>query len=184
MGQKKTRDAAGFPAKKTKYTRSLNFIRNLQKIYDKQTTRMLIALGICTILFGIVYSPISPVKNYVYGGYWDGNHNTDNLIKYTSEDQFLWEMIELVPENASVITENDFPQLSGREHFETFSVQAPWEYNYMFTTLSMNNYQNLGEFINLMNQKLRAENSGSMPKIWMQFCLGKVIVVRPYCLSP
>jgi len=62
-------------------------------------------------------------------------------------------MIELVPENV-------FPQLSGREHFETFSVQASWEYNYMFTSLSMNNYENFGGFINLMNQKLSSGEFG------------------------
>lgn len=152
-------EITNLPAEKTRSARSVNFIRNLQKLYAKQTTRMLIALGVCTLLFGVVYSPISPINSDVTGGYFAGNHNTYNLIRYTSEDQFLWKMIKLVPENASIITENDFPQLTGREHFETGSAHsASWEYNYMFTSLSFNNFENQGAFINLMNRNL---NSGA-----------------------
>lgn len=144
-----------FSPKKFKSNIFVNFFHTVHKFYARQTTKTLIALVISTFLFGIVYSPISPVNNYVSGGYFGGNHYTSNLITYTSEDQFLWKMINLVPENASVITENDFPQLSGREHFETgFSHSAGWQYNFMFTSLSFNNFENQVSFINLMNHNL------------------------------
>lgn len=153
----KNNDLGNHYAKKPQYFYHRNIMRNLQIIYSKQVTKMLIALGICAFLFGIVYSPISPINNDVGGGYFAGNHNTNVLITYTSEDQFLWKMIKLIPENASVITENDFPQLSGREHFETgFSHSSAWQYNYMFTSLYFNNYENQAEFISLMNQNLRS----------------------------
>ena len=154
--EEETRNKIGyFPPKKSKQDIFANFFHTARKLYGRQTIKMLIALGISTLLFGIVYSPISPVNSYVSGGYFAGNHETSTLTTYTAEDQFLWKMISLVPANASIITENDFPQLSGREHFETgFSHSARWQYNFMFTSLSFNNFENQAAFINLMNQNL------------------------------
>lgn len=144
-----------FPTKKSKSDIFVYLSYKFNKLFTKQSTKMLIALGISTILFGIVYSPISPVNSYVSGGYFAGNHDTSALTTCTAEDQFLWKMISLVPKNASVITENDFPQLSGREHFETgFSHSAPWRYNFMFTSIGFNNFENQASFINLMNHNL------------------------------
>ena len=86
---------------------------------------MVRSLLVTTTLFGLVFFPASPVNAYVSGGYWSGNHDFANITRHTSATDFLTQVIGLVPANASVLTQNNIPQLSGREHVQIASAYLP-----------------------------------------------------------
>lgn len=89
------------------------------------------ALVLVTVVFGGIYFPVSPVNQYVSGGYWSGNHQFQDITSITPEDEFLDRVIGLIPANAGVLTQNDIPQVSGREYYvvdEFYSSSIPYNY--------------------------------------------------------
>jgi len=86
---------------------------------------MVRSLLVASVLFALVLFPLSPINYYVSGGYFSGNHDLANITESTAETTFLARVIALVPANASVLTQNNIPQLSGREHVQTPTVYQP-----------------------------------------------------------
>jgi hypothetical protein len=88
----------------------------------KEITRFISTLLLfTTLIFAVVFSPIGPLNPYIKGGYWAGNADLYDIMQVNTAKVFLHEAITLVPQNASVITQNDIPQLSGRYHFQVVS---------------------------------------------------------------
>lgn len=86
---------------------------------------MVRALALSTVLFALVFFPISPVNGYVAGGYFAGNHDVANITDSTAATRFLTQVVSLVPPTASVLTQNNIPQLSGRMHVQIASDYFP-----------------------------------------------------------
>lgn len=97
------------------------------------------------LVFAIVYFPVSPVNAYVSGGYFAGNHGFSEITDVPPAAQFLNRVISLIPPNAAVLTQNDIPQVSGREYYQVdqyYTGATPYDYILMdsaenyFTTQS------------------------------------------------
>ena len=86
---------------------------------------MVRALVISTAMFALVFFPFSPVNTYVTGGYFSGAHDVANITSSNSATAFLQRVIDLVPANASVLTQNNLPQLSGRWHVQIAPAYLP-----------------------------------------------------------
>lgn len=100
--------------------------------------RMIRGLVISTIVFTLVYSPLSPINDEIAGGYFSGNHETTQITTPTSDTQFLDQVVALIPPDGSVLTQNNIPQLSGREYYqpaELYSHSIPYDYILMDTSV-------------------------------------------------
>ena len=101
--------------------------------------RMIRGLVISTIVFTLVYSPLSPINGEIAGGYFSGNHETAQITTPNADTQFLDRVIALIPPNGAVLTQNNIPQLSGREFYqpaELYSHNIPFDYILMDTSLT------------------------------------------------
>jgi uncharacterized membrane protein len=90
-----------------------------------------VVLGAVVVVFALVYFPLSPVNDYVSGGYFAGNHNLAGITTETSASRFLDRVIALIPANAAVLTQNDIPQVSGREYYQVdayYTTATPYNY--------------------------------------------------------
>ena len=74
-----------------------------------------VALGLG---FALIFSPLSPYNSSVAGGIFQGNENLPSITSDSPSAQFLRQALGLVPANAGVLTQNDIPQLSGRENVQ------------------------------------------------------------------
>ena len=83
------------------------------------------AIVATTLLFALVFFPVSPANSFVSGGYFSGNHDLANITQATAATEFLNQVVALVPADASVLTQNNIPQLSGREHIQTAPLYQP-----------------------------------------------------------
>jgi uncharacterized membrane protein len=100
---------------------------------------MVRSLLLASVVFGLVFFPISPINSYVVGGYFSGNHDFANITQSTPATAFLNQVVALVPENASVLTQNNIPQLSGREHVQTaplYQASIPYDAIVMDSSLT------------------------------------------------
>lgn len=70
-----------------------------------------------SVIFALVYSPVGPLNSNVEGGYFRGNHNLAEITFVSDHDRFVGRLLSLIPPGASVLTENDIPQVSGRPGF-------------------------------------------------------------------
>jgi uncharacterized membrane protein len=93
--------------------------------------RVLVAMS---IVFAVVYFPLSPVNASVAGGYLAGNHDLSGITTPTAETVFLGRVVALVPPSASVLTQNNIPQLSGRTHIQ---VSPPYRTSIPYNTILM-----------------------------------------------
>jgi uncharacterized membrane protein len=84
---------------------------------------MIRTMVLMSVVFALVFFPLSPANAYVTGGYFAGNHSTSSISTPTPATEFLNRVIALVPPGASVLTQNNIPQLSGRT-----GIQVPPSY--------------------------------------------------------
>jgi uncharacterized membrane protein len=83
------------------------------------------------VVFTLVYFPISPLNAYVAGGYFSGNHDLAGITTVTPESRFLQQVVTLIPPNGAVLTQNDIPQVSGREYYQVdqyYTSATPYDY--------------------------------------------------------
>jgi uncharacterized membrane protein len=107
-----------------------------RRIWKSRTTKALVAVA---LVLTLVYFPLSPANQYVTGGYAHGFANLKGITTVTPAVQFLWQVIGLIPPDASVLTQNNIPQLSGREFVETpqaYSNKLPYNYILVDTALT------------------------------------------------
>ena len=81
------------------------------------------AVLVGAVLF-VGFSPVSP-WNQVPQWVGDVNENPSNIVDVTPADHFLTSVIALIPENASVLTQNNIPQLTGRDTFLYATANGP-----------------------------------------------------------
>lgn len=81
----------------------------------RDVIQLLVAMS---LVFGFVFFPVSPGNTYVAGGYFAGNHSLAVITTDTPATEFLTRVIALIPPSASVLTQNNIPQLAGRTHVE------------------------------------------------------------------
>ncbi|MCI4358732.1 MAG: DUF2079 domain-containing protein [Thermoplasmata archaeon] len=76
----------------------------------------LFQVGLFAVALGSVVLPYSP-GNAFAGGYYSipfRNYQIHNLVTITPLDQALWDMVQRVPENASVLIQENMPVLTNR----------------------------------------------------------------------
>jgi uncharacterized membrane protein len=99
--------------------------RMQRRVRTSERGRMIRALLVASAAFGLVFFPVSPINAYVEGGYFSGNHDFANITQTTVATSFLNQVVGLVPGDASVLTQNNIPQLSGRDHVQIASDYLP-----------------------------------------------------------
>jgi hypothetical protein len=126
---------------------------------------------VCTLtfVFAAVYSPLSPLNSQVQGGYFAGNHDLAGFTSFTSHDAFLWEVIGLIPRDASVLTENDLPQVSGRPGFFIASPAPPsplppppssGQYDYILGDSTIEYFASFQDILPFVNSALADQSFG------------------------
>ena len=134
------------------------------------------ALVVVALVLGIVYFPLSPVNESVSGGYSLGYANLRGITTVTPAVAFLWKVIALIPANASVLTQNNIPQLSGREFVETpgaFSASIP--YNYILIDSTLTYFSPMIGWAPYINNALVNEGFGIVANGW-----GALLLERGY----
>ncbi|MGP8071726.1 MAG: DUF2079 domain-containing protein [Thermoplasmata archaeon] len=109
----------------------------------KSPRRLTQALCVTAIAFALLFSPLSfysPPLTY------EGSSPPQNVYELTGTSNasaFLQRAVDLVPESASVLTQNNIPQLAGRLHATTFDV-APMglQADYVLADSAVNYYSN------------------------------------------
>lgn len=96
-----------------------SYLSNVRFRNPAPTYRHLTSLLIIWAIFALLYFPLSPLNQYVSGGYFAGNENLRTITGESLDASFLDRVMSLIPKNASVLTQNNIPQLSGREYYET-----------------------------------------------------------------
>ncbi len=135
-------------------------LRRVRKCYAKPIARIILGFVIMNIIFSMIFLPVSPVNKYVSGGYFNGNYSGTSITSVTPEVQFLHEVINLIPGNASVITQNNIPQVSSRLHItiiQSASLSA-YNYDYILIDTAINYFSDSG--IDL-SYAMNAYNSGA-----------------------
>ena len=115
---------------------------------NRSGARHAYALVAIAIVFGLVYFPGSPVNPYVSGGYFSGNHNLANITYVGPDAEFLDRVIGLIPPSAGVLTQNDIPQVSGREYYvvdQFYSPEVP--YNFLLMDSAFNYFSPLSAIL-------------------------------------
>jgi hypothetical protein len=79
-------------------------------------------LAVSALSFALLFSPLSIYSpDLTYDGS-SGPPNAYQLTTSSAATRFLGEIVQLVPESGSVLTQNNIPQLSGRYQATTFDV--------------------------------------------------------------
>ncbi len=170
--------AKGEPIRVTRnYNKLAVSIKNLR---GSPQAKAITALIITSLVFTAIYFPFSPVNEYVQGGYFNGNRELTSITNVSPQVVFLHEVISLIPENASVLTENDIPQLSGRETVATLGlVNNISAYNYILIDFSFNYFSDPNSRIGLINNAL---NDGSFGVVAEG--MGALLLERDYHSPP
>jgi uncharacterized membrane protein len=79
--------------------------------------RAILLVALTSVIFGAVYFPLSPLNSHVSGGLFSGNQQAADF-EVTPATSFLWTLIDMVPPSASVLTQNNIPQLSDRAFYQ------------------------------------------------------------------
>lgn len=90
-------------------------------------------------VFALIFFPLSPINGFVSGGFLGGNHELATISTPTPATEFLNRIVRLVPPSASVLTQNNIPQLSGRLGIQiapTFLTGVPYNVILMDTALT------------------------------------------------
>jgi uncharacterized membrane protein len=139
-------------------------------------SRSVKALVLVSVIFALVYFPLSPVNQYVAGGYFEGNANLPGITTVTPAVQFLWQVIHLIPSNASVLTQNNIPQLSGRASFQTpATYNAGEQYDYLLIDTTLTYFSSPSAMIPFVDSALTNATFGIVAEGW-----GALLLERGY----
>ncbi len=135
------------------------------------------------ILFSVMYYPLSPLNQYVSGGPPNGNFELKTITTITPQMIFLDNVINLIPNNGSVLTQNSIPQLSGREYVQVPvlpSVYIPSiPYNYILIDTAITPQIYLTQFISIINHSLDNHTFGILAE-----GMGAILLERGYTGLP
>lgn len=123
-----------------------SFANRVVSRYEKPLTRVLILFVIMVMVFSVIYLPFSPVNNNVSGGYFKGHYQYSEYVTVTPEVQFLHKTINLIPKNASVITQHNIPELSSRQYLKIIKTNEDptLGYEYILVDTSINYFTDSG----------------------------------------
>ncbi len=142
-------------------------------IWKSRSTK---ALVLVAVILALVYFPLSPINQYVSGGYADGYANLKGITTETPAVEFLWKVIDLIPMNASVLTQNNIPQLSGREFVETPQAYNPTiPYNYILMDAILTYFSPTSQIEPFVNEAVTTGAFGIVAEGW-----GALLMERGY----
>lgn len=157
--------------------------RKIREAYKKPVNKATIALVVIMLSFTIVYFPLSPVNQYVQGGYFNGNHSLSGITYISNDVRTLHQFIGLIPSNASVLTQNDIPQLSGREYVATMGAYEQYEqnltYDYILFDYNFSYFTNTVGDISMINGALASGYYGILAE-----APGALLLERNYHSNP
>ena len=124
------------------YERKFSF-KNFIRKAKEPSGRIMIPLVIAMVVFAAVYFPLSPLNSDIggyYGGYYNGNHQVTNDTTINENVVFLHSILGLIPQDGSVLTQDNIPQLSGREYVQPLitSYNSDIPYDYLLMDLPLN----------------------------------------------
>ncbi len=144
-----------------------------------------------TIAFAVVYSPVGPLNSYVQGGYFAGNHDLGGITLITEHDEFVRSLIELIPADASVLTENDIPQVSGRPGFYVVLPGTPpppppssGQYDYILADASVQYFAQFDVILPYINAALANNSFGILAMGQGAILLKRGHIGEPLILEP
>ena len=118
-------------------------LKSLIRKAREPSGRIMIPFVIAMVVFAAVYFPLSPLNSDIggfYGGYYNGNHQVANDTMINENVVFLHSVLGLIPQDGSVLTQDNIPQLSGREYVQPLitSYNADIPYDYLLMDLPLN----------------------------------------------
>lgn len=123
--------------------------------------RMVLGLTVASLVFGVVYFPYSPANQEVTGGYFNGNHDLSGITDITPQVKFLWKVIDLIPASASVLSQNDIPEVTGREYYqEDASYDSKLQYDYLLMDSSFDYFSPISVILPIANADLQTDAYG------------------------
>ena len=144
------------------------------------TNKLLVGLVVTSIVFGIVYFPLSPVNSYVSGGLFSGNHNLAEITSSTPQTDYLWKVINLIPPTAAVLSQNDIPQVTGRQFSQIASLyNSSIPYDYLLMDTSLNYFTTANDIIPIANEDLASGSFGIVAE-----GQGALLIARGYHQAP
>lgn len=162
--------------------KSKNKVFSFRNIHHTTSTsrRMLTALVFTTIVFSLIYFPLSPINNYVDGGLFNGNESLHTITTVTPQIKFLWKVINLIPSNASVLTQNNIPQLTGREYYQITDVYtSKIPYNYILLDTALTYFSNINQIESIAYNSIENHTFGVMAE-----GMGALLLKRGYNSTP
>jgi len=104
----------------------------------------LVLITVCSIATASVYDPFGPFNSRLTPWLQDGNYGVEYYLSQSPHDRLLWNVISLIPPDASVLTQNGFPQLSGRPQLAIagYPLVPGVTYQYIFGDFSSTTFTN------------------------------------------
>jgi hypothetical protein len=94
----------------------------------------------------------------------------------SSDLQFLWKTIGLIPANGSVLTQNGIPQISGREHVQIDTLYNPGiPYNFILADSQVTTFSDIATITPFLNSALTNESFGALSEGY-----GAILLQRGY----
>ena len=155
--------------------------------YKKANTssfKIMTAFIVVVIVFTFVYFPYSPINNDVQGGYFNGNHESNKLVSITPEVLCLHKIISMIPSNASVLTLNDIPQVSGREYIGVIGSQINISYKYILFNSYFNYFTQPNLYMSFINNAISNESYGILAETPYNILLEKNYTLPPQLFTP
>ncbi len=166
-----------------KRQQNLKFLNNL-RIEKRAFFKPMFTFVVVVLIFSIVYFPYSPVNVDVQGGYWSGNHEINSLTNINPAIVSLHKIISLIPSNASVLTMNDIPEVSGREYVGIYNNQANISYNYILFNSYFSYFTTPNEEIPFLNKEITNESYGIVAETQYSLLLEKNYTSSPKLYIP
>ena len=175
--------------KKTSYRKVGSYRFGLKRLisYKKANTssfKIMTAFIVVVIVFALVYFPYSPINNDVQGGYFNGNHDSSKLVSITPEVLCLHKIISMIPSNASVLTLNDIPQVSGREYIGVIGSQINISYKYILFNSYFSYFTQPNLYVSFINNAISNESYGILAEAPYNILLEKNYTLPPQLFTP
>lgn len=112
-------------------------------------------LLLITLMGAIAYSPLSFYNSSIPGGYFEGNYGFYSMISPSHAAEFLSQALSLIPPQASVLTQNNIPQLAGREYAAIVgAIPAGFSPDYIVADSSITWFTNFNQILPYLQQGL------------------------------
>jgi uncharacterized membrane protein len=113
-----------------------------RRAWRRRFTHRQVGVGVLFLVgasFALVYFPLSPLNPYVPGGVGQGNHQVAQITTMTPAARFLYQVIDLIPADGSVLAQNNIPQVSSRVYVQSGNSPNPASpYDYILLDTNLN----------------------------------------------